>query len=94
MFASLFAWVQTVLTVQTVQVAYLGFPGSSDSQESICRAGDSGSISGLERSPEEGNGNLLQNSCLEYPMGRGAWQATVHGVAELDTTEQLILLTP
>ena len=44
-----------------------------------------GSIPGLERSPGEGNGNLHQYSCLGNPMGRGAWWATVHGVAkELD----------
>ena len=42
-----------------------------------------------ERSP--GNGNLLQYSCLENPMYRGAWRATVHGVAELDMAEQLTL---
>ena len=41
---------------------------------------DSGSISGLGRSPREGHGNLLQYSCLEDPMDRGAWWATVHGV--------------
>ena len=49
------------------------------------RAGDArdmGSIPGLGRSPEEGKGNLLQYSCLENPMDRGAWQATVHGVAK------------
>ena len=46
-----------------------------------------GSIPGLGRSPEEGNGNPLQYSCLENPMDRGAWQATVHGISkELDTT--------
>ena len=37
--------------------------------------------------PGEGNGNTLQYSCLENPMDRGAWQATVHRIAELDTTE-------
>ena len=45
------------------------------------------SIPGLGRSPGGGNDNLLQYSCLENPMGRGARQATVHGVAESDTTE-------
>ena len=39
------------------------------------------------RSPGEGPGNPLQDSCLENPMDRGAWQATVHGVAESDMTE-------
>ena len=43
---------------------------------------DVGSIAGLGRSPKEGNGNLLQYSCLENPLDRGAWRATVHGVAE------------
>ena len=43
---------------------------------------DAGSIPGLGRSPEEGHGNLLQYSCLEIPMNRGAWWATVHGVAK------------
>ena len=42
-------------------------------------------ISGSERSPKGGHGNPLQCSCLENPMDRGAWRATVHGFAELDT---------
>ena len=52
---------------------------------------DLGSIPGLGRSPGKGNGNPLQSSCLENSMERGAWWATVHGVAELDMTEQLTL---
>ena len=53
-------------------------------------AGDTGSIPGSGRSPGEGNGNPLQNSCLENPMDRGAWRATVHGVTkESDSTYQL-----
>ena len=61
----------------------MGFPYSSVSKESACNAGDPGSIPGLGRSPGEGNGNPLQHSCLENPMDRGAWQATVHGVARV-----------
>ena len=45
-------------------------------------AGDMGSIPGVGRSPGEGNGKPLQYSCLENPMDRGAWRATVHGVAK------------
>ena len=45
-------------------------------------AGDPGSILGSERSPGEGNGNPLQYSCLENPLDRGAWEATVHGITE------------
>ena len=47
--------------------------------------GDTGSIPELGRSPGEGKSNPLQNSCLENPMDRGAWQATVHGVAKSQT---------
>ena len=47
--------------------------------------GDPSSIPGLRRSSGEGNGNPLQYSCLENPMDRGAWQATVHGVAKSQT---------
>ena len=50
-------------------------------------AGDVGLILGSGRSPGGGHGNPLQCSCLENPMDRGAWQAAVHGVAELDMTE-------
>jgi len=46
---------------------------------------DMGSIPGLGRSPGGGNGNPLQYSCLENPMDRGAWQATVHGIAKSQT---------
>ena len=63
-----------------------GFPGSSDGKESACNAGDPGLITGLGKSPGEGNGNPLQYSCLGNPMVRRAWQAIVHGVAELDVT--------
>ena len=46
-------------------------------------AGEPGSIPGLRRSLGEGNGNPFQYSCLENSIGRGAWQATVHGVARI-----------
>ena len=54
-----------------------GFPDGSDGEESACSAGDLGLIAGLERFPGEGNGNLLQHSCLGNPMDRGAWQVTI-----------------
>ena len=56
-------------------------------KNSTANAGDVDSIPGLVRSPGEDNGNPLQYSCLENPVGRGNWWATVHGVAkELDRT--------
>ena len=62
------------------------FPCGSVSKESACDAGDLGSIPGLRRSPGEGNAWRRQPtpySCLENPMDRGAWQATVHGVTRV-----------
>ena len=59
-----------------------GFPGSSDGKESACNVGDLGSIPESGRSPGEGHGNPLQYSGLENSTDRGAWWATVHGVAK------------
>ena len=59
--------------------------GGSEDKASVCNAGDLGLIPGLGRSPGEGNGNPLQYSCLENPMDRGAWRATVHRVAKSRT---------
>ena len=58
-----------------------GKPSNSDSKASAWNAGDLGFKPGSGRSSGEGNGNPLQCSCLENPMDRGGWWATVHGVA-------------
>ena len=55
--------------------------GGSDGKKSVFNAGDPDSIQGPGRSTGEGNGYLLQYSCLENFMDRGIWQATVHGIA-------------
>ena len=57
---------------------FLGFPSDSDSNESACNAGELGSIPGSGWLPGGRHGNPLQYSCLENPMDRGAWCATVH----------------
>ena len=67
---------------------YMVFPGSSMVKNLSANAGNSGSIPGLERSPEKGNGNPLQYPCLGNPMDRGAWQATV-----LEVTKSQIRLS-
>ena len=71
---------------------FTGFPGGSDGKESSCRAGDTGSVPGLERSPGEDDGNPLQYSLLENPMERSLVGYSLWDHEELDTTEQLILL--
>ena len=59
--------------------------GGSEDKESACNVGDPGLIPRLGRSPVEGHGNPLQYSCMENPMDRGAWWATVHGVPKSQT---------
>ena len=63
----------------------MDLPCSSDGNESACNEGDPGSIPGSGRSSGEGNGNPLPYSCLENPMDRGAWWATVHGLTKSQT---------
>ena len=75
-----------------MDLCWQGFPGSSDGKEYACDEGDPVSIPRLARSPGEGNGTPLQyswNIGLVYSTDRGIWWATVHGLAESDTTEWL-----
>ena len=67
----------------------MGFPGGTVVKNLPANAREAGSIPGSGRSPRRGNGNLLQYSCLENLMDRGAWWATVHGVAN----SQILLST-
>ena len=70
----------TVLFLNQVALVVRNPPANAEEMSSIL---------GSERSPGEGNGNPLQDSCLGNPMDRGAWWATVHRVTELDMTERL-----
>ena len=63
-----------------VLLLVLGLPQGLSGKESNCNVGNTGPIPGLGRSSGIGNGNPLQYSCLENPMDRGAWWATVHGL--------------
>ena len=64
--------------VEIITYEAMGFSGGSDDKESDCNAGNLGSIPGSRRFPGERNGNPLQYSCLENPMGRGAWWASAY----------------
>ena len=66
---------------------FLGGSVVKNSPANSGEAGDAVSLLESGRSPGERNGNQLQYSCLGNPMDRGAWQATVHRVAELDMIE-------
>ena len=74
-------------------ILLMGFPGGSVEKNPPASVGDTwdmGLIPGLGRSPGKGNGNTLQHSCLENPMDRGVWWATVHGVAKSRTQLKLL----
>ena len=81
-FCSIRIWVWQFLHFRK---SALGFPGGADSKESARNAGDLCSLPGLGSSPGRENGNPLQYYCLENSMDRGAWLATVHGVANYRT---------
>ena len=83
-----FSWDTAVIFIFTLCMClstillWCRHPCSSNGKESACSAGDPGLIPESERSSGEGNGNPLQYSCLENPIDREAWRATVHGFAK------------
>ena len=78
----------------TIKQSAVGFPGGSDGKESICSAGDLGSIPGLGRSPGGGHGNPLQHSCLENPHGQRSLAGySPQGLKKPNTTEWLNIYT-
>ena len=90
------AFVATWIDLKIIMVSEVseGFSGGSAVKNLLVNAGDTrdvGLISRSGRSPREGNGNLLQYSCVENSMNRRSWQATVHGDKELDTVEHVYL---
>ena len=80
---------KVIVDRQGLTKAFVGGSVVKNPAASAAGAGGVDLIPGLGRSPGGGNGNPLQCSCLENPMHRGAWWATVHGVEESDMTEQL-----
>ena len=75
----------TRISLKTSTILLLSFPGGSDGNEFSSNARDLSLIPESGRYPGEGNGNPPQYSCLENPMGKGAWWAIVHGVAKSQT---------
>ena len=73
---------EVFVMMEMFSVIYQGFPGGTNGKESPANAGDVGLIPVSGRSPGEGNSNPLQYSCLENPMDRGSWQATVLGATK------------
>ena len=71
--------------IKYMQTLAGGLPGGTSGKESACNAGGLGLIPGWGRSPGGGNSNPLQYSCLENPMDRGAWWATIHGATKSQT---------
>jgi len=75
---------------------HIGLPWWPSGKESTCQVGDVGSIPGSGRSPGVGNGNPLQCPCLESPIGKGAWQVTVHDVTrakhDLATKQKILII--
>jgi len=79
-----FGYVLSIISIFSLSIykTHQSYPVVSAIKNSPANAGDMGSIPGPGRSSGKGKGNPLQYSCLENPMERGAWQATVHGVAK------------
>ena len=87
---SLHSALQQILSqIQYVaDIVYISFPDGSASKEFACNTGDIGYLGSIPesgRSPGQGNGNPFQYFCLDNPMDRGAWWATVHGVTRNQT---------